>query len=77
MPENVRKKALKDVDRLSKMQSSSPDAAVIRNYLDRVLELPWGIKTQETEDMAEAERILKDSHYGLDKVKERIRNFWQ
>ncbi len=75
MPENVRKKALKDVDRLSKMQSSSPDAAVIRNYLDRVLELPWGIKTQETEDMAEAERILKDSHYGLDKVKERIMEF--
>ncbi len=75
MTEDAKKRARKDVKRLSKMHSSSPDASVIRTYLDRLLELPWGIKTEEMQDMALAEKILKDSHYGLDKVKERIIEF--
>lgn len=73
--DNVRKKALKELDRLSKMQTSSPEASVIRNYLDMLLEMPWGIKSEENMDMALASDVLKKSHYGLDKVKERIMEF--
>lgn len=75
IPEEVSKKMLKEIDRLSKMQSSSPEASVIRNYLDMLLEMPWGIKDEENKDMALAAEILKNSHYGLDKVKERITEF--
>ena len=50
----------------------SAEAAVVRNYLDWVLGLPWGDKTEDKLDVIEAERILDEDHYGLRKVKERI-----
>jgi len=74
-PENVREKFIKELERFAKMQSSSPEAVVIRNYLDWMLEIPWGIKSDEITDMATSKKILEDSHYGLEKVKERIVEF--
>ena len=57
------------------MQYSSPEAMTARNYLDRIFELPWGIKTKENGNFEKAEKILADSHYGMEKVKERIMEF--
>ena len=75
MPKSVEEKFLKELERFSRMQPSSPEASVIRTYLDWILDMPWGIKTQENEDMQNAKQILEDSHHGLDKVKERIMEF--
>ena len=66
------KKLLKDVDRLKKQPFGSSEGAVLRNYLDMVLELPWNTKTKERVDVAAARKILEHDHFGLDKVKERI-----
>lgn len=65
-------KLLKEVDRLSKMSSSNPDAFVLRNYLDTVIELPWNISTKDKTDIKKARAILDKDHYGLEKVKDRI-----
>ena len=72
LPENVEEKLLKEVKRLSKQPSNSQEAAVIRNYLDTCLELPWNTRTRERVDIRTAERILNEDHFGLEKVKERI-----
>ncbi len=74
-PDEVAEKFRKELDRLSKMQTSSPEATVIRNYLDLLLEIPWDKKSTEIEDMAVSKKILEDSHHGLEKVKERIIEF--
>lgn len=74
-PKSALEKFNKELDRLSKAQNSSPEASVIRNYLDWMLDIPWGIKSDENFDMAEAKKILEESHYGLEKVKERIIEF--
>ena len=65
-------KLLKETDRLAKMISSSPDSAVLRNYLDTVLELPWNNLSEESFDLENASKILEDDHYGLYDVKERV-----
>lgn len=65
-------KLLKECDRLVRMQGSSPEAAIIRTYLDTCLDLPWGIRTQDNLDQAHARKVLDRDHYGLEKVKERI-----
>lgn len=72
MPEECRKKLYKEVSKLSKMPYSSQEGALIQNYLDVCLELPWGVYSKETIDMVRAEKILERDHYGLEKVKERI-----
>jgi len=74
-PDKVREKFLKELDRFSKMHPSSPDVSVIRNYLDSMLEIPWGIKSEEISDMSLSKDILEESHFGLEKVKERIIEF--
>ena len=66
------KKLLKDVDRLKKQPFGSQEAAVLRNYLDHVLELPWAVLTKERVDVAAARKILEQDHFGMEKVKERI-----
>ena len=66
------KKLLKDVEKLKKQPFGSSEAAVLRNYLDTVLELPWNQYTKERLDVAGAKKILDRDHYGLEKVKERI-----
>ena len=72
LPQESEVKLLKDIDRLRKQPFGSAEASVLRNYLDTVLELPWGKKTKERIDVASARRILDKDHFGLEKVKERI-----
>ena len=75
MPEEVKEKLEKEVKRLNRTIVSSPDYGVIRNYLDWVLDLPWGIYTEDEENINKAQKILDKDHYGLEKVKERILEF--
>ena len=70
--EEVKEKLNKELGRLRKQPFGSSEAAVLRNYLDVCLELPWGEKTQEIEDLALARKMLDEDHYGLEKVKERV-----
>ena len=70
--EEIEKKLLKDIDRLSKQPFGSQEGAVLRGYLDTILELPWNNKTKERIDIAAARKILEKDHFGLEKVKERI-----
>ena len=63
------KKLLKDIERLKKQPFGSSEGAVLRNYLDTVLELPWNTKTKERIDVAAARKILDRDHFGLEKVK--------
>ena len=72
LAENSEKKLLKDVEKLRKQPFGSAEAAVLRNYLDVVLELPWNTKTKERINVAAAKKVLEQDHYGLHKVKERI-----
>ena len=72
LSEDVEKKLLKDVERLKKQPFGSSEGAVLRNYLDTVLELPWNVKTKERLDVAAARKILEKDHFGMEKVKERI-----
>jgi ATP-dependent Lon protease len=72
MPKEVKDKALKELSRLKKLPSASPDYSVLRNYLDTLLELPWGKKTEDNKDLVKARQILDEDHSGLDKVKDRI-----
>lgn len=68
----TQEKLLKEVERLRKQPFGSAEGAVLRNYLDTVLELPWGKSTRERVDVAAARKILDHDHFGLEKVKERI-----
>lgn len=75
LPEEVKEKALKEFSRMSRMQSSSPDYNVIRNYLDWILDLEWVKTTEDTERLEDAVEILNADHYGLEKIKERITEY--
>lgn len=70
--EEAEEKLLKETDRLSRMQGSSQEAAVIRTYLDTCLELPWDTYTIDNLDIKKAQAQLDRDHYGMKKVKERI-----
>lgn len=72
LAEDSEKKLLKEVDRLSRMQSSNQEATVIRTYLDTCLDLPWNTMTVDDLDIHRAQQILDRDHYGLKKVKDRI-----
>jgi ATP-dependent Lon protease len=72
MPKDVREKALAELKRLEMMPPMSAESTVSRNYLDWLLAVPWKKKSREIRDIARAERILEEDHYGLEKVKERI-----
>lgn len=72
VPERVRKKIEKELDRYEKMPPTSAESGVIRNYIDWLLAIPWTKKTEDQLDIAEAEKILDEDHYGLDKPKERV-----
>lgn len=72
MPPDAQEKALKEIERLETMPPMSAEATVSRNYLDWLISLPWNKKSREKRDLKEAEKILNEDHYGLDKVKERI-----
>lgn len=75
MPKEVKEKAHKEVDRLMKMSSHSPETGVIRTYLDWIIDLPWDKETKEKIDIKKSRDILNEDHYGLLDVKERILEF--
>lgn len=72
MPKEVKEKAEKEIKKLLKISSSSPDAGVIRTYVDWLVDLPWDKKTKDNTDLKKARKILSEDHYGLEDVKERI-----
>ncbi len=75
LPEEAAEKLNKELARLEKQPFGSAEATVIRNYLDTMLELPWGKQTKERVNVAAARKVLDADHFGLDKVKERILEF--
>lgn len=75
MPKEVKEKAMKEVERLSRTPSHSAEVGVIRTYLDWIVELPWDKETKEKIDIKKAREILDADHYGLKDVKERILEF--
>lgn len=75
LPEEVSKKALKEVDRLEKMPPMVAEASVVRNYLDWILDLPWNESTEDSLDIKLAQNVLDEDHYGLKQAKERILEF--
>ncbi|MEK7376201.1 MAG: endopeptidase La, partial [Candidatus Margulisiibacteriota bacterium] len=76
LPDEVKEKAKKELERLSKMPSMVAEATVIRTYMDWIIDLPWKKKTKSKIDIVEVEKILNEDHFGLDKVKERILEYF-
>ena len=76
LPTEVEEKLVKEVKRLSKMQTTSPESGVSRTYLDTCLDIPWTEERKENDDINKARVILDEDHYGLEKVKERILEFF-
>jgi ATP-dependent Lon protease len=75
LPEEVQKAVDRELDKLSTLNVQSPEFNVTRNYLETIADLPWGIFSEDASDIRKARKILDDSHYGLDDVKERILEF--
>ena len=75
MPEHVEKAAMKELERYEKIPQSAAESAVIRNYLEWLIVLPWSNATEDDLDVIKAEDILNRDHYGLEKVKERVLEF--
>ena len=75
MPEEAEKRALKEIERLEKMPGGSPEATVVRTYLDTLLDLPWSEMDDEQLDISHTEKILNEDHYALEEPKERILEF--
>jgi ATP-dependent Lon protease len=72
MPKDAREKAQNELKKLKLMSPMSAEATVVRNYIDILVGLPWKKKSKVNNDLTNAEKVLEDDHYGLDKVKERI-----
>ena len=72
MPQTVRSAADKEIARLEKMMPMSPEATVIRTYLEWILDLPWEKSTSDNLDLKRAKEVLDEDHYGLEKVKDRV-----
>jgi ATP-dependent Lon protease len=75
LPEDARKAALKELERLQQLSPSIAEYTVARNYLDWLIHLPWGASTQDKLDLAAAAKILDEQHFGLAKVKDRLLEF--
>jgi ATP-dependent Lon protease len=72
MPDEIKARAIKEVDRMSRIPSASPEVGVIRTYVDWLIGLPWNVATEDQLNIKEAAKILDEDHYGLEKIKERI-----
>src|SRR5437879_5088592 len=72
MPKQARQKAESELKKLKLMSPMSAEATVVRNYIDTLVNLPWRKKSKVNNDLANAEKVLENDHYGLEKVKERI-----
>jgi len=75
LPDEARKVALKEMERLQQIPSAAPEYTVTRNYLDWIVNLPWSKSTEDKLDLDVAARILEEQHYGLSKIKERLLEF--
>jgi len=75
LPEEARKEVDREFHRLERTHPQSAEYQVIRSYLDWVLELPWNTRTEDRIDLAEAEQVLEEDHYGLEDVKDRVLEF--
>jgi ATP-dependent Lon protease len=75
MPNEVEEKAKKELGRLAQMSSYNPEASYLRTYLDWLVEIPWSKKSDAVVNIAEAEKVLDEDHFGLKKVKERITEY--
>ena len=74
-PENIKKKALEEIQRYEMLPSSSGESGVIRTYLDWLLNVPWWQESQDNEDLAAVRAVLDKDHFGLEKVKDRIMEY--
>ena len=72
MPKEVKERAIKEVERMSRIPSASPEVGVIRTYVDWLVSLPWDKSTVDNLDIKKAAIVLEEDHYGLEKIKERI-----
>jgi ATP-dependent Lon protease len=72
MPAEAKEKAVSELNKLKMMSPMSAEATVVRNYIDWLLKAPWKKRTRVLKDLARAEQVLEEDHYGLEKVKERI-----
>ena len=75
MPEEVLARATEEIDRLAAMPSISPEASVLRGYIEWLVALPWSVATEDRLDIRAAAATLERNHYGLEKVKERVLEF--
>jgi len=75
MPKDVKDKALQELKKLEAMPPMSAESTVSRNYLDWLLAVPWKKRSKEIRNIARAEKVLNEDHYGLEKIKERILEF--
>jgi ATP-dependent Lon protease len=72
LPHNVLPEVERELSRFARMHPDSAEASVVRTYLDWITNLPWNIRTEDQIDLKEAQRILEEDHYGLEKVKDRV-----
>ncbi|NOY66095.1 MAG: endopeptidase La [Gammaproteobacteria bacterium] len=72
MPKDAKEKAVSELNKLKQMSPMSAEATVVRNYIDVMVNVPWKKKSKVHHDLTEAQNVLDEDHYGLDKVKERI-----
>lgn len=73
--DEVKEKILKEIDRFKGMNNNAAESSILRGYIETMLSLPWDKRSQDSDDLKEAWKILQDSHYGLKEVKERIMEF--
>ncbi len=72
MPPAVVKEARREFERLRRIPSASPERGLVRDYLDWLCEMPWSVETKDKLDLDEAQRVLDEDHFGLDKIKKRL-----
>lgn len=70
--DNIKKKINRELNKYESTPSASPEVGIIRNYLDILVNMPWGIYTKDNTDLNDVKRVLDSSHYGLDDIKDRI-----
>lgn len=75
MPKDVHEKAIKELKRLQQMSPHNPESAYIRNYLDWLVDMPWGVRSDSNVSITKANKVLDSEHYGIDKAKQRILEF--
>jgi len=74
-PAEVKEKLAREITRFKQISANSSESAVVRGYIETLLEMPWGKASKDNKDLKNAEAIMNEDHYGLDKVKERMLEF--